>query len=93
MARPTRVWIAEIRFPPDIEHKLLVKHGVTSTEVEEAARFHGYQQARWHEHPDYGLRLLVVGETYSGNRIFVILRPVDESFEIFECRTARRLDQ
>jgi hypothetical protein len=93
VARPKRVWISEIRFPQHIADKLRIKHGVEPHEVEESARFYGYAQARWHEHPQYGLRLLVVGETYAGHRIFSILRPLDADFTTFECRTARRLNK
>lgn len=84
-----RVWIAEIIFPLEVALKLGSKHGVSAWEVEEACLFGAHREARWHEHPTFGRRLLVRGETYAGRRILAILSPIDESDGVWECRTAR----
>lgn len=85
------VWIVDVLITPEVEHKLWVKHGLKSSDVEEAVRFGAYREGRWHEHPIYGRRLLVKGETFGGVPVIAYLRPIDEAEGIWECRTARRV--
>ena len=87
----SRVWIARIVFPAEVARKLQGKHGVMPWEVAEACAFGAHREARWDTHPVHGRRLLVLGETYRGDRILAYLRPIDEADGVWECRTARRL--
>jgi len=86
-----RVWIARILFRDEVARKIRMKHGVSPWEVEEACLFGAHRQARWHDHPTYGRRLLVRGTTYAGSEILAYLKPVDMTDGTWECRTARRM--
>jgi hypothetical protein len=77
-------------FDPEVADKLATKHHVTTDEVEQAVLFSAYRDARWHDHPDYGWRLIVRGYTDDQVPILAILKPVDEVDGIWECKTARR---
>ncbi|MDQ6726505.1 MAG: hypothetical protein M3066_10130 [Actinomycetota bacterium] len=62
-----------------IAAKLAAKHPpVTVTEVREAVLFTHLVRAWWHEHPERGRRLLVIGTTYEGRRLQAVLYPLDE---------------
>lgn len=83
--RPTRgrgcqaAYIAEVRVSDAIAAKLAAKHPpVTVTEVREALVFTRLVRAWWHEHPERGRRLLVIGTTYGGRRLQAVLYPLDE---------------
>jgi hypothetical protein len=91
--RGPRVWIAEILFRADVAAKIRSKHHLSPAEIREAACFGAHRDARWHVHPTYGRRLLVVGETYEGKRIIVYLKPLNEAEGIWEGRTARRINR
>lgn len=78
---------------PEIEDKLAVKHGLRAAEVEEAVTLGAYTEARWHTHAVYGERLIARGRTLEGVELLVILKPVDLTDGIWECRTARRTRQ
>ena len=75
---------------PEVEHKLMTKHHVSRDEVEQAVRFSAFRDARWHNHPEFGRRLLVRGLTEEQVPILAILKPVNEQDGIWECKTARR---
>lgn len=90
MAKPRRVWITEIEITPEVEQKIQVKHRVSRSEVDEAVKYGHYRDARWHEHDVYGERLLVRGSTDADVELLVVLKPVDQSEGIWECKTARR---
>jgi hypothetical protein len=92
MTRPRKVWIAAVLISEEIEEKLRIKHRTTRAEVEEAVLFHGYSTARWHEHPDYGERLIVRGYTADQVELIVYMTPIDIADGVWECRTARRLE-
>lgn len=75
-------------FDPQVADKLVTKHHVTPDEVRQAVLFSSYRDARWHDHPVYGRRLIVRGHTDDQVPMLVILKPVDEEDGIWECRTA-----
>jgi hypothetical protein len=85
-----RPWIAEVLFDPQVADKLVSKHKVTPDEVKQAVLFSAYRDARWHNHPAYGRRLIVRGYTDNEVPILAILKPVNEADGIWECKTARR---
>jgi hypothetical protein len=68
-----RPWIAEVLFDPEVADKLVTKHKVTPDEVKRAVLFFAYRDARWHDHPEYGRRLLVRGCTDDQVPILAIL--------------------
>lgn len=71
---------------PGIADKIRVKHNITPEQVREACG--GHIQARWHVHPEYGWRLLVIGETYEGRVLKMILHAVDEADGTWRLATA-----
>ena len=75
---------------PEVEYKLATKHHVSRDEVEQAVRFSAFRDARWHDHPEFGRRLLVRGLTDERVSILAILKPINEQEGIWECKTARR---
>lgn len=84
-------WIAVLIFTPEVSAKIQAKHNLTEDEVRQAVCFGGHREARWHDHPDYGLRLVVKGETADGRPLMAYLHPVDRTDGTWECRTAIRL--
>jgi hypothetical protein len=66
--------------------KIQSKHGITPDEVREAC--HRPRQARWHDHPEHGRRLLVLGRTAGGRKLKIILQPVDPDDGHWRLRTA-----
>jgi hypothetical protein len=88
-ARP-RAHIAELRFSPDVEEKLQVKHGLSRAEVENALLYATDLDARWHDHPEYGERLIVKARTWAGVDIICYLAPIHEREGVWACRTAIR---
>jgi uncharacterized DUF497 family protein len=85
---PAKVWIGDILISERIEEKIRRKHGVRPEEVEEACRFGNHERVVWHDHHNYGRRLIVVGRTRGGRRLVVILSPVDEPNGVWSLRTA-----
>lgn len=83
-----RVWIAEILIDAEHEAKLRERRFVTSDEVREAVVPDSYEEARWEDHPQHGRRLLVIGRTYAGKRLKVVLEPVDQTDGVWLLRTA-----
>jgi hypothetical protein len=81
------VYIAVVEIPPAVEAKILGR-GVTAAEVREAVVLTSVLRARWHRHPDRGWRLLVVGLTFAGRSIKVVLYPVDANDGIWRLGTA-----
>jgi len=58
------VWITEVVCHPEVEHKIWINHHLRLDEVREAVCFGAGDEERWHDHPQYGRRLLVKHETY-----------------------------
>lgn len=79
-------YLGTVIIDPDIADKIRAKHHVTPEEVWEACG--GRVQSEWHLHPVYGRRLLVIGETYGGRRLKMILRAVDETDGTWRLATA-----
>ena len=82
-------WIGEISCSDATGDKLIAKHGVTIDEVREAVCWGAADEARWHDHPEHGRRLVVKGSTYGGRLLIVVLAPVDRVDGRWECKTAR----
>ena len=70
------VYIAKVDIPPSVAAKIREKHGVEPYEVREAVVL-TVVSARWHLDPERGWRLLVIGSTYVGRSLNVVLYPVD----------------
>jgi hypothetical protein len=85
---PARVWIAQVEFDPEVVTKLQTKHNISPDEVREAVCFGAHREARWHTHPQYGRRLIVIGDSYAGMPIVAYLKPIDQTDGIWDCRTA-----
>lgn len=70
------LYFGHVEISPEMARKIQSKHGITPDEVRELCDSNGLA-ARWHKHPEHGLRLLVRGTTRHGRRLLVILQPVD----------------
>jgi hypothetical protein len=79
-------YVGFIEISPAMAEKIQSKHGVTPDEVREACT--GQVRGGWHDHPEYGRRLLVVGTTAGGRVLKVILQPVDVTDGTWRLRTA-----
>jgi hypothetical protein len=86
----SRPWIAQVIFTPAVESKLATKHGISAEEVKQAVLFSAFRDARWHDHPTFGRRLFVRGTTDEGIPVLAVLKVVNESDGIWECKTARK---
>jgi hypothetical protein len=86
------VWIAELIFPRKLAAKLLRKHGLSTSEVEQAVRFSQYRYARWHTHPIYGRRLIVRGFTADNVEVIAYLRLLNPADDVWLCLTAWRVN-
>lgn len=88
-----KVYIAYIEISRRMARKLASKHGVTADEVREAFELPGKpQRGTWHEHPEYGRRLYVRGETAARRPVVGILQLVDEETDHWRLRTARPIE-
>jgi hypothetical protein len=83
-------WIADLRISEAIELKLRERRGLTGETVRLACMPDAYDDARWEDHPIHGMRLLVTCRTLSGDRLKVILQPVDIDEGIWRLRTVLR---
>jgi hypothetical protein len=54
-------WIGHIEFSSAIVEKIKRKHGVSPEEVREAVCGGAAEEARWHDDPEHGRRLLAIG--------------------------------
>jgi hypothetical protein len=88
MAAPAWVWIAQVEFDPEIASKVQTKHNISPDEVREAICFGKHRRAFWDEHPDYGRRLIVIGDNYMGESIAAYPKPNQSSGRHLGCRTA-----
>lgn len=68
-------YIALVRASPNVERKILERHGVTMNEVWEAVVLTQVLRSAWDFDQQRGWRLLVVGETYESRRLNVVLYP------------------
>lgn len=81
--------MGEIRFDDRVVAKLRDKHGLSPEQVREAVSCGAHDSARWHEHPEYGKRLILLGRDADGSMI-VFLRPIDRADGLWQCLTAWR---
>lgn len=84
------VWIAEVRFEPEVEAKIKEKHNLTPARVREAVALGAADSVGWHTDPVYGRRLIATGSDADGKEMIVYLRPVDRDEEIWDCLTAMK---
>lgn len=82
-----RMWIGEILIPDSIEAKLRTRRGMTGMQVRGACVPDGYESARWENHPEHGMRLLVLARHEDGRKLKVILEPVDLDLGVWRLRT------
>lgn len=85
-------WVAEIRIAEDVEAKIGTKHNLNGDQIRDAVLLGAEEEARWHNHPIYGRRLLLIGTDSGGTRILVYMRPVDQADGIWECLTAWKVN-
>lgn len=86
------VWIVEVRFADGVVEKLWTKHGLDARDVERSVQFGGIHSARWHDHPNYGRRLIAnTRHPQDDTELLVYLQPIDEWEGIWTCKTALRL--
>jgi hypothetical protein len=83
------VYIGYVDIPSSVEMKIREKHQVTGDEVREAVQWPARAQAGWEDHPEHGLRVLALGQSYAGRVILVVLQPVDPTDGYWRLRTAR----
>lgn len=84
-------YIAELVTPsPALVDKIHQKHDVTLDEVREAVILTEVERSGWDWDPDpsRGWRLIVIGTTYAGRRLFVVLYPVDQGEGVWRLGTA-----
>lgn len=84
-------YIAEVLPAGDAKMaEIAARHQVTLDEVREAVIYTDVEESGWDYDPDpkRGWRLLVVGTTYTGRRLLVVLFPVDEPEGIWRLGTA-----
>lgn len=79
------IYIGHVDIPPGVAAKIAPRP-ITPAEVREACR--NVIKAGWHDHPDHGRRVLLVGLTDRGRRLKVILHPVDSTDGTWRLRTA-----
>lgn len=85
-------WIGYVYFDRDVESKLLEKHCLTPDQVRRAICWGAHDQAVWEDHPIYGIRLVVTGDSVETGPVIAYLRPLDEPDGTWEGLTAWRLD-
>lgn len=82
-------YIADVRISDAVRAKLLAKNpSVTESDVREAIVLTRLVRAWWHDHPERGPRLLVIGTTYDGRRLRAVLYPADEGDGVWWLGTA-----
>lgn len=84
-------YIAELVTPSAaLVGKIHRKHNVTLDEVREAVILTDVERSAWDwdPEPSRGWRLIVIGTTYAGRRLFVVLYPVDQVEGIWRLGTA-----
>jgi hypothetical protein len=85
-------YIAEVVKPPYVVDHIANKHGIADWEVDEAVVLTRVQAAWWSTDPERGARLMVVGTTYQGRTLLVVLRPLNELDGKWRLVTAMRGD-
>jgi hypothetical protein len=86
---PRRATSGYVEISDEMAQKLKTKHGVQPEEVRDACQIpNRYLRAWWDHDPQYGSRLLVIGETRAGRRLKIVLKPVDETDGTWLLRTA-----
>ena len=82
------IWIGFIDVPASIETKIRTRRGVTGDQVQAACQWPAVPiRVGWNEHPEHGLRLLVLTRDEQGRLLRVILSPVDEADGTWRLRT------
>jgi hypothetical protein len=91
----SRVVVAQLIIPPEVEAKIRRKHGLTGQEVREAVVYARDAAAKWLEDDEHGYRLAIRGSTYKGRPVIAYMDPQDPSDEnegAFILRTAMTLE-
>ena len=79
-----------IQISDEMEFKIRTRRFVTGDQIREACIPDAYDDAGWHNHPEYGRRLLVDCRTYDNVRLKVILKPINVPEGIWRLRTVLR---
>jgi hypothetical protein len=83
------VWIAHIEVPESVDGKLRTRRGVTGLQVRAACEWPAKPvQAAWHDHPEYGRRLVVYAWDEQNRLLKVVLQPVAAAEGLWRLRTA-----
>jgi hypothetical protein len=83
-------WIGDITFSQAVEAKLRTKHNLTPDQIKSAVAWGQHDSAVWHDHPEYGRRLILGGSDAAGSML-VYLRPIDRGDGLWQCLTAWRV--
>jgi len=82
------LWIGYIEVPASVEAKIRTRRGVTGDQVRAACQWPATPlRAVWHDHPEYGRRLIVVAVDEQGRTLKVVLQPVDIADGTWRLRT------
>jgi hypothetical protein len=82
------VWIGHIEVPASVETKIRTRRGVTGDQVREACQWPAKPvHAVWHDHAEYGRRLIVLAIDEQHRMLKVILQPVDIADGTWRLRT------
>lgn len=84
-----KVWIGHIMVLHSVEIKIRSRRGLTGAQVRAACEWPAVPtQAAWHEHPEYGRRLIVYAYDEQNRLLKVVLQPIDAADGSWRLRTA-----
>jgi hypothetical protein len=84
-----KVWIGHIMVPHSVELKIRSRRGLTGAQVRAACEWPAEPiQAAWHDHPEYGRRLIVYVYDEQHRLLKVVLQPIDPADGSWRLRTA-----
>jgi len=82
------IWVALLDVSPAVAQKIASKHGIDASTVRAAMVGRGGYQARWEDHPDYGIRVIVLASDESGRLFIAWLQPTADP-DVWNLRTPR----
>ena len=91
----SRVVVAQLIIPPEVEAKIRRKHSLTGQEVREAVIYARDAEARWTKDAEHGRRLMARGSTHKGRPVIAYMdpqNPNDENEGTFVLRTAMTIE-
>lgn len=89
MPERAKVWIGHITVPDSVEGKIRSRRGLTGAQVRAACEWPAAPvQAAWHDHPEYGRRLIVYAYDEQHRLLKVVLQPIDPADGSWRLRTA-----